>query len=127
GGGAAEALDFALLERAQEFRLQARLHLADLVQEQRAAVGLLEAADPPPVGARERALLVSEELRLEQRLRDRGAVHLDQRPARALRLRVDRVGDDLLPGAALALNEHRGLARGGRLNDGANALDRLGL
>ena len=35
----------ALLEHAQELHLRARRDLADLVEEERAAVGLLEAAD----------------------------------------------------------------------------------
>jgi hypothetical protein len=47
------------------------VHLADLVEEERAAVGLLEAADAAAVGAGEGALLVAEELGLEERLRDR--------------------------------------------------------
>src|SRR5205814_7024542 len=57
---AAEPLDLALLEAAEELRLQAGVHLADLVEKERPAVGLLEAPDPPPVGPRERALLVAE-------------------------------------------------------------------
>src|SRR5581483_4942737 len=123
----AEALDLPLLERAEELRLEARVHLADLVEKEGAAVGLLEAADPPAVGARERALLVTEELRLEERLRHGGAVHLDERPARPLALRVDRVGDDLLAGAALALDEDRRLAAGRGLDDAPDALHRLAL
>ena len=42
--------------------------LADLVEEERAAVGLLEAALAARDGAGERALLVAEELALEERL-----------------------------------------------------------
>jgi hypothetical protein len=41
---AAEAGDLALLERAQELDLRGRRDLADLVEEQRARVGELEAA-----------------------------------------------------------------------------------
>ena len=42
---AADALDLALLEHAQQLGLQRDVELADLVEEDRAAVGLLEAAD----------------------------------------------------------------------------------
>ena len=42
---AADAADLALLERAQQLRLQLERQLADLVEEQRAAVRLFEAAD----------------------------------------------------------------------------------
>ena len=41
---AADAPDLAALERAQEPRLQVERQLADLVEEQRAAVGALEGA-----------------------------------------------------------------------------------
>ena len=40
----ADALDLALLQRAQQLRLQRERQLADLVEEQRAAVGDLELA-----------------------------------------------------------------------------------
>jgi hypothetical protein len=46
-------------------------HVADLVEEEGAAVRGLDAPFATAVGAGERALLVSEELALEQRLRDR--------------------------------------------------------
>ena len=46
---AAEPLELALLEDAQELRLQVERELADLVQEERAAVGELE---PPDLAGR---------------------------------------------------------------------------
>ncbi len=58
----ADAVDLALLERAQQLRLQPRMHLADLVEQQRAAVRLLELADAAGDGAGEGALLVAEQL-----------------------------------------------------------------
>ena len=77
---AADALELLLLEHAQELRLQVERQVADLVQEERAAVGQLEAPDPPRDGAGERAPLVAEQLALEQRRGDGGAVDLDERP-----------------------------------------------
>ena len=67
---AADALERLLLEEAQQLGLQRRHHLADLVEEHRAAVGRLEQAALllPRVG--EGAALVAEELALEQRLRE---------------------------------------------------------
>ena len=41
---AAEALDFAFLQHAQQLRLQAERHLGDFVEQQRAALRLLELA-----------------------------------------------------------------------------------
>ena len=43
---AADALDLAFLDRAQQLGLQVEPEVADLVEEQRAAVGELELADP---------------------------------------------------------------------------------
>ena len=54
--------------------------LADLVEEERAAVGLLEPALAPRRGAGERALLVAEELGVDQLRGNRAAVHPPERP-----------------------------------------------
>ena len=78
---AADALELALLQHAQQLELQARRHVADLVEEQRPLVGQLEAPELPLHRARERALLVAEQLRFQQRLGQRAAVDLDERPA----------------------------------------------
>ena len=59
--------------------------------------------------AGERALLVAEQLRLDERLRQRRAAHLDERLLRAHRVVVDRVRDQLLARARLAAHEHRGV------------------
>ena len=63
---AADALELALLEDAEELGLGLQGQLADLVQEEGAAVGQLEAADPPGEGAGEGAFLVAEQLALDQ-------------------------------------------------------------
>ena len=44
----AERLDHAFLEDAQELRLEPDVHVADLVEEERALVGGLEACRPDP-------------------------------------------------------------------------------
>ena len=79
---AADALDLALLEDAEQLGLRLQGQLADLVEEERAPVGQLEAADPPGDGAGEGALLVAEQLALDEPRGEGGAVDLDQRPAR---------------------------------------------
>ena len=78
GCDAADAVDLALLDGAQQLGLQADVHLADLVEQQRAAVGLLELADAPGDGAGEGALLVAEQLGFQQGLGDGGAVDGDE-------------------------------------------------
>ncbi len=83
-----------------------RTDRADLVEEQRAAVGHLELALAPVLRAGERALLVAEQLALEQALGQRAAVdrHDGKVPPRAGG--VDRPRDELLAGAALAADQH---------------------
>ena len=62
-----------------------------------------------PVAPGEGPLLVAEQLRLDQRVGKRGAAHLDERLLRPQRVVVDGVGDQLLAGAGLAADEHRGV------------------
>ena len=60
----ADALELALLQHAQQLRLQRRAHRPDLVEEERPLVRLLEASLARPDRAGERAADVAEELRL---------------------------------------------------------------
>ena len=66
--------------------------------------------------AGERALLVAEQLGLDQLLGDRRAVHLDERGARArLLCSVDLARDQLLAGAVLAGDQHPAVGGRGHL------------
>src|SRR5690606_14300454 len=123
GAVPADAADLALLERAEHLRLSREAHVADLVEEEGAAVGLLELPDALLRGAGERALLVAEELALDELGRDRGAVDLDERAAGALGAVVDPAGDELLAGAGLAGDEHAGLGRRDALDGGLDPAD----
>src|SRR5207245_1149303 len=78
---AADAEEGTVLEHTQQLHLRRRGHLPHLVEEDRAAVGQLEPAQSALGGTRERALLVAEQLALEQRIGDRRAVHRDERLA----------------------------------------------
>jgi outer membrane PBP1 activator LpoA protein len=75
----ADAIELAFRQHAQQPRLQLRRHVADLVEEQRAAVRLLEAAATLAIRAGERALLVAEQLGLEQVRGERRRVERDER------------------------------------------------
>ena len=66
---AADPLEPALLEHAQQLGLHGQGDLADLVEEDRAAVGHLEAALALADRAGESAFLVAEQLAFQQRLR----------------------------------------------------------
>ena len=106
-----DALELALLQHAQELDLRGQVDVADLVEEQRAALGQLEAALLPLLRAGERALLVAEELGFDQALRQRGAADLDERLLGPQRVVVNGVRDELLAGARLAADEHRRVRR----------------
>ena len=112
-------MDFAVLQEAQQDALHARAHLPELVEEQGAAVGELQLAQLVAVGAGEAALHVPEQLRLEQRLGDAGAVHRHIFTSSSRRVGVDMPGDDVLAHAAFAGNQHLGVAAGdaGRVSE----------
>ena len=103
---AADALEGLLLEHAQHLGLGGRRHVADLVEEEGAAVALLELADAAAVGAGEGALLVAEQLALQQVLGDGGAVQRQERRLGAGAVLVDGTGDQFLARAALAGDQH---------------------
>ena len=89
-------LDLALLDGAQQLDLGGRRQLADLVQEQRAARSLDELAGMAVGRAREGALLVAEQERLHQVVRDGAAIDRHERLGAPLAGAVDRPRDQLL-------------------------------
>ncbi len=124
---AADRPVLALLQHAQQLGLQVGRHLADLVEQQRAALGHLEQPFLVDRRAGERALLVAEQLRLDQVLRDGRAVDLDERPFGPLAVVVDGVGDQLLAGAVLTLDEDVRFARRHALDELEEVLHLLAL
>ena len=107
---AADALDLAFFQHAQQFGLHQNRHVADLVQEQRAVVGLLELADVPGGRAGEAAFFVAEEFAFDQLGGHRRAVQGDERPAFARAALVQRARDQLLAGAGFAQDADARLA-----------------
>ena len=82
---AADRIDFAFLQRAQQLDLRVERQFADFVEKQRAAIGFLELADPLFVRAGKRTFFVAEQRALDQILRDRTTIDDDER--RRLRAR----------------------------------------
>src|SRR6185312_17223270 len=76
----ADGLGLPVLDGAQQARLQVERELADLVDEQGAAIGLDEQTLACVLGAGERPAPVAEELALEQRLGETGQIADDERP-----------------------------------------------
>src|SRR5262249_44617613 len=100
----------------EEFRLSRWTHLPDLVEEEGALMGQLEAAGPPVEGARESALLVTEDLALEERFRDGRAVDGHEGRPRAGRELVDSARHEFLARAALPRDQDRSGRGGGHLD-----------
>src|SRR5678815_1895443 len=109
GRRAAERRELALLEEPQELHLNGKRDVSDLVEEERAALRELDTTRLALGRPGERALLVTEELALEERLGDRAAVHGDERTVLSRALLVDFARRDLLAAAALAAQEHLSL------------------
>src|SRR5690606_35136269 len=99
--------ELPVFQRSKQFGLKRKGQLADLVQEQRAAVGLLEESPVGLLRAGERAARMAEELALEEGLGDPGTVDRDERPAPARRGDVDRAREDSFSRAAFPGQQHR--------------------
>ncbi len=110
--GIADALELPLLEHPQQLRLQRRAHRPDLVEEERALVGLFEPALTGGDRAGEGAPHVAEQLRFEQCFGNRAAVERDEPIVAPRTVVVQRPGRELLAGAGLAGDQHG--ARGRR-------------
>jgi hypothetical protein len=103
---AAEAPYHAILDRGEELRLQRLGEERDLVEEERALVGRLEEPGLGLAGVCEGAALEAEELGFQQGLRDRRAVHGDERPAAPAGL-VKLAGEKAFASARLTLDQDR--------------------
>jgi hypothetical protein len=104
---AADPGELTILQDMQELGLQGGMQLADLVEEDGAAVGQLEAARLALVGAGKGATLVAEQLALEQLARHRRAVDLDEGRSSARGVDVDGASGQLLADTRLTADQHR--------------------
>jgi hypothetical protein len=103
---------FAGLGESQQHRLHPETHLAQLVEEQRAAVRLSHEAELVLDGAGETAPRVPKQLGLEQRLGNAAAVHRNERAAAPRALRVKQPSDHFLTRTRLAKDQHFGMSAG---------------
>ena len=104
---ASDARVFAFLQHAQKPRLRFHRHVADLVEEERAAFRLLEAPGRALRGAGEGAALMPEQFGLDKVLRDRGHVDGNERTVAPAAIVVQGARDQLLSRPGLARNRHR--------------------
>ena len=99
------------------FACRRHVHFGDFVEQQGAAVGLLELADAAAGGAGEGAFLVAEQFRFQQVFGDGRAVDGDERLFSARRAAVHVARQHFLAGAAFAGDQHRGVGRGDLLGE----------
>src|SRR6202008_2162107 len=98
---ATDAGDFAFLKNAQQISLRLQRDIADLVQENRAAVRDFKTALFAVLRAGERALFVAEKLTFEERFGERAAVKNHKRVVVTRTGGVDRAGAEILAGTRL--------------------------
>ena len=103
--GAADRLDDLFLQRAQDLGLRLHAHVANLVEEERAAVRRFELSAPIRNGPGECSLEVSEQLAFNQLLGDRRTIYFNKRPGAASAQRMDAAGHEFLAGAVLSKNK----------------------
>ena len=103
---AADPVELAIGQHAQQAGLGVGRHVADLVEKQGAAVGLLEAAAALVGRTGESAFLVAEQLGFHQVLGNRRHVQRDERRSRTRAVAMQRVGHQLLAGTRLAIDQH---------------------
>src|SRR6185437_15184020 len=104
-----ERLVFFRLQEPQQLHLHRGRNFADLVEKQRAAVRFFRETRRVALRIGERALLVTEQFALEQRVRERAAVHGDEALVTTSTELVNAPREQLLAGARLAGDEHRGV------------------
>src|SRR5215813_5009765 len=103
---AAEPRELAVLQHLQQLGLQGKAQIADLVEKHRAVIRELELARLVLNRSGERAALETEQFRLEQLGRQRGAVHLHERLVATERGGIERPRDKLLAGAAVTADQN---------------------
>ena len=118
----AHRVDLAVLKGAEKLDLDVERQLADLVEEERAAIRLAELADMLLGGAGEGALLMAEEDRFDQGRGDRTAIEGDEGPGAAVAGALDGAGDEFLPDPRFALDEDGDLRCRGPPAEGDDAL-----
>jgi len=115
---AADAFDFTFFEDAQQFGLHGDGHIADFVEEERAAFGLFEFAEMLGGGAGERALFVAEKFGFDEFGGDGGAIQSDEGIFAARGFFVNSARDEFLAGAGFAEDTDAGFAGGDAIDLG---------
>src|ERR1700688_3489988 len=100
GAAAANRGIFALLQHPQKPGLRLHRHVADLIEEEGASLGLLEAPGGTLIGARERPFFVAEQFALDEIAGNCRHVDGDERAFLAFAVVMKCARDKLLAGAS---------------------------
>ena len=119
-----DAFEFPLLQDAQQLHLKRYRHVSDFVQEYRAAVRLLEAANARLDRTGEGAFDVAKQLRLQEVLRYRTAIDADHLLVFALAVEVNRFSNEFFSGSRFALNENGAVEACDRIDEFEDAMHR---
>ena len=104
---AAHAANFFFLQHAQQLGLHLGGQLANLIQEDGAAIGCLKQAFVALDGPGKSAFLIPEELALNERGDQGAAIHGHERPAGQRAAKVNGARHQFFAGAAFAGDQHR--------------------
>src|SRR5207247_4434441 len=99
---AANPIESSVRQYTQQACLQLGRHIADLIQEQGAAFGLLEATPPQSLCPREGTALVSKEFRFQKVLRHCRCIYCDEWLDCARAMAMQRPRHEFLPRPGLA-------------------------
>src|SRR6202040_1542592 len=106
---AAQALELLFLQHTQQFGLQCRWNISDLIQEEGPFVGQFEATDLCRDGTCERALLMAKKLAFQQIERNGSAIQLYEWASAPRTEVVYGVCDQILAGARFSLDKGSGI------------------
>src|SRR5271167_5029371 len=118
----AETLEFAILEDTQQLDLNGRWHIADFVQKERAAVRQFEFSRLAGDRTGKGPFFVAEQFAFKEIFRDSRAVDLQEWAGGTIGMFVNGARDHVLPDAAFAANQNRGVRRSDALNQRKNRL-----
>ncbi len=110
GQSAAHPFKFAFLDHAQNFGLGCWFHIADLIQEQSAAISFLQLAFLTGISPGERSFFEAKKLAFDQFTRNRRTIELRKGFVRARTAHMDQAGDQFFTGAAFAHDQDLGIA-----------------
>src|SRR5262249_12639620 len=110
--GAANAVERARLQDAQDLGLKRQAHLTYLVQEQSPAARQFQQPELTLASPGKCARLIAEQFRFQQRLLNRGAAYVDERASMPRRKVVDSVGDEFFTRPRFAGDQHHCIRSG---------------